>query len=355
MAKTANQLIKQAYEIAKTMPPAQAAIIKELATVLDVSNVALRQTRTERDALLAEVKSWAKECDRLTERHTKKRTNMHVLEAMRDLKAICRLPRGGSLMAKDSKVVWRQWQNERLTFEPENLHLVTDKTHPLYDERIHLPISEAMVLNIMDQGVLEPIIVWKDPETGLSCVVDGRQRVRHTLEANKRLLKEGKEPLLVPAVTKRARRSMAQAMVSANEIRQADTPLGRAKKMADALERGHDEDDLALMFGVSVQTVRATLSLLDATQAVKDAVESGTVTVTQARQLASLKPEEQREKVSEIEAATAGTTGHEKARRQRQISVKQSRVSNHAKKSQKPSKVPAVNMLALRWVLGEAV
>ena len=38
-----------------------------------------------------------------------------------------------------------------LMFEPEKLHLVTDKTHPLYDERIHLPISEAMVLNIMDQ------------------------------------------------------------------------------------------------------------------------------------------------------------------------------------------------------------
>lgn len=88
MAKTANQLIKQAYEIAKTKPPAQAAIIRELATVLDVSNVALRQARIERDALLAEVKSWAKECDRLTERHTKNRTNMHVLEAMRDLKAI---------------------------------------------------------------------------------------------------------------------------------------------------------------------------------------------------------------------------------------------------------------------------
>jgi ParB family chromosome partitioning protein len=79
-----------------------------------------------------------------------------------------------------------------LMFEPENLHLVTDKTHPLYDERIHLPINDAMVLNIMDQGVLEPIIVWKDPETGKSCVVDGRQRVRHTLEANKRLAKRVK-------------------------------------------------------------------------------------------------------------------------------------------------------------------
>ena len=70
-----------------------------------------------------------------------------------------------------------------LMFEPENLHLVTDKSHPLYDERIHLPIDKGMVLNIKELGVLEPIIVWKDPENGLTCVVVGRQRVRHTLEA----------------------------------------------------------------------------------------------------------------------------------------------------------------------------
>ncbi len=95
--------------------------------------------------------------------------------------------------------------------------------------------------------------------------------------------------------------------------------LAGLKKMSDALDRGLDEDDIAVLFGCSVQTVRATLSLLEATQAVREAVEAGTVTVTQARQLALLKPEEQREKVSEIEAATAGTTGHEKARRQRQI------------------------------------
>ncbi|QLO16974.1 hypothetical protein [Klebsiella pneumoniae] len=35
-----------------------------------------------------EVISWAKECDRIVERHTKTRSNMHVLEAMRDLKNI---------------------------------------------------------------------------------------------------------------------------------------------------------------------------------------------------------------------------------------------------------------------------
>ncbi|MCW9517338.1 hypothetical protein ORL49_22000 [Klebsiella michiganensis] len=88
MAKTALQLIKDAFEAAKTMPPATAELLKDLATMLDVSNVTLRQARKERDAMKEEVISWAKECDRIVERHTKTRSNMHVLEAMRDMKNI---------------------------------------------------------------------------------------------------------------------------------------------------------------------------------------------------------------------------------------------------------------------------
>ncbi|MEI4919919.1 hypothetical protein Q8G81_30575, partial [Klebsiella pneumoniae] len=143
-------------------------------------------------------------------------------------------------MAKDSKLVYgANGKTNVLMFEPEKLHLVTDKTHLLYDERINLPIDEGMVLNIKELGVLEPIIVWKDPEIGLTCVVAGRQRVKHTLEANKLLLKEGKDPLLVPGVVKRgSANQMAKYMVSENEIRRPDTPLGRAKKMSDALDRG---------------------------------------------------------------------------------------------------------------------
>ncbi|EPH3431486.1 hypothetical protein PJU52_000637 [Klebsiella michiganensis] len=88
MAKTAQQLIKDAFEAAKTMPPATAELLKDLATMLDVSNVTLRQARKERDAMKEEVISWAKECDLIVERHTKTRSNMHVLEAMRDMKNI---------------------------------------------------------------------------------------------------------------------------------------------------------------------------------------------------------------------------------------------------------------------------
>ena len=46
--------------------------------------------------LRAEVMAWAKECDRVVERHTRQRTNMHVLEARRDLKSIAQpVPRSG--------------------------------------------------------------------------------------------------------------------------------------------------------------------------------------------------------------------------------------------------------------------
>ena len=92
MAKTAQQLIKDAFEAAKTMPPATTELLKDLATMLDVSNVTLRQARKERDAMKEEVISWAKECDRIVERHTKTRSNMHVLEAIRDMKNISAAP-----------------------------------------------------------------------------------------------------------------------------------------------------------------------------------------------------------------------------------------------------------------------
>lgn len=44
MGKTVQQLIKNAFEAAKTMPPANSELIKELATMLDVSNITDRKS-----------------------------------------------------------------------------------------------------------------------------------------------------------------------------------------------------------------------------------------------------------------------------------------------------------------------
>jgi ParB family chromosome partitioning protein len=160
---------------------------------------------------------------------------------------------------------------------------------------------------------------------GLTCVVVGRQRVKHTLEANKLRLKEGKDPLLVPGVVKRgSANQMAKYMVSENEIRRPDTPLGRAKKMSDALDRGLDEDDIACCLAAAFRPFaqRCPSSMPPR----PSGVEAGTVTVTQARQLASLKPEEQREKVSEIERQPLAQPAMKKPGVSVRSSVMQSRV-----------------------------
>lgn len=92
---TREQLIDAARIAAKYLPLASAQLMNELATRLDVTSVALCESMQQRSVLAIEntvlrddVTCWAKECDRIVERHTKKRTNMHLLEAQRELREL---------------------------------------------------------------------------------------------------------------------------------------------------------------------------------------------------------------------------------------------------------------------------
>jgi len=193
-------------------------------------------------------------------------------------------------------------------FDPDDLVLVEDEKSPLYDERVNLPVSESLVLNMMHapdgvpQGVLEPITVLRNTETGKVEVVIGRQRVKAAREANKRLKKAGLEPIRVPAMVQRAgsaHRAMG-VIISENEHRQDDTPLGRARKAQRYLELGRDESEIAALFGVSKASVKNMLSLLDAPAAVRNAVEAGKISNSDGYKLAKLEPGEAKEKVAEL-------------------------------------------------------
>lgn len=88
-------------------------------------------------------------------------------------------------MAKKSKDVYgADGQSNLLNFDPTKLVLVTDTTSPLYAPRVHLLVDEALARNIDYQGVLEPIAASKNPETGETEVVFGRQRVKAARLAN---------------------------------------------------------------------------------------------------------------------------------------------------------------------------
>jgi len=208
-----------------------------------------------------------------------------------------------------------------LSFYPEKLTLVIDPNHPLYDERINLPLDEMMIRNIQSFGVLEPIIVTRDPETGDVLVIDGRQRVRHAMEANRRLDAAGLPMLLVPATTRKGDNAatLFGVMVATNELRQADPPLIRAAKMQRMKNLGQDDEAVALAFGLNVLTVRNTLVLLDCGKVAQKAIQEGYIGVTDALYLSRLTPAQQTAKVEEIIRATAGKMGHAKVKAKREV------------------------------------
>lgn len=258
-------------------------------------------------------------------------------------------------MAKKSKDVYgAEGQSNLLTFDPDKLVLVTDESSPLYDPRVHLPVDEAMARNIDFQGVIEPIGISKNPETGETEVVFGRQRVKAARLANQWRHDRGVPPRLIPGVVWHGERKDAlDAIVGENEARTADTPLGRAEKMRRHLALGKGEDQIAVIYNCSVATVRDTLALLDSPKVVQNAVESGQITLTHAKALAKLPVAEQRTKVAELVQAGQGVKAHERSRKQAAVMGERPRVKSRKQIQAALETAQGDYAAALRWVLGE--
>lgn len=85
---TREQLIDAARKAAPLLPPASQWLMNELVNRYDVACIALCESMEQRKALASDVINWARECDRVTERHTKSPCNLHVLSAQRELREL---------------------------------------------------------------------------------------------------------------------------------------------------------------------------------------------------------------------------------------------------------------------------
>ena len=244
-----------------------------------------------------------------------------------------------------------------LAMDPNDLELVVDPSHPLYDRRVHQEPNPKTVLNYRAIGVREPVLFYKDPETGKNLVIDGRGRVINARELNRQLVAAGEPPITIPAIPQKVindgGKSFTAVMVSANEIRHEDSPINRAEKMARMLDVGHTEETVAIHFGVEVPTVRQQLKLLDCTAAVRDALEADQITVSNALKLAKLPPEQQREKVKAVIAAADGKEGHERSRAQKAALTGDAapRMRSRKQIAAELEKAEGERAEALRWVL----
>lgn len=189
--------------------------------------------------------------------------------------------------------------------EPEELILVTDKEHVLYDERVNNEVIESLVLNIMAHGVLEPIIVRRAGDK--LEVVDGRHRVKAAIEANNRFRADGRKTLRVPCVIKVGKDGdMYGILISTNEHRKDDGPLERAIKVKKYLDMGYTKKEAAVNFGVTEKSINEWLGLFKLAPMLWKAIEDGRLSATAAVPLCSLSHEEQEKAYNEAGQGVAG-------------------------------------------------
>lgn len=204
-------------------------------------------------------------------------------------------------------------------FDPNELVIVGLDTkdgpeHELWDERIKLPLDETMVVNIMAVGVKETVLLRHNKALNRYEVIDGRGRVRHAREANKRLKKLGDDLVYVPALLEQGDEThMAGLAISLNEIRRDDDTLTKAEKCMRLLHRnGGDHKAAAVAFGVSVAAIKTWAKLAEVAPAVKRAVVAGEISASAAAELHGLDKEAQIAKLAKL-VSTAKANGHKKA------------------------------------------
>jgi ParB family chromosome partitioning protein len=172
---------------------------------------------------------------------------------------------------------------------PEELVIVgldtpVDHKHPLYDERVHMPLPEWLVLNISVHGVRDPIHVRRSSKDEIE-VIDGRQRVRAAREVNRRFRAEGRENecIRVMVVTRKGENAdLAAAVVAGNEGKQGNTLVYRARQALKLLGFNKTYQEIAVLFNVHQVTIRHWIELLEKDPQIILAVQEGRTSLTTA-------------------------------------------------------------------------
>jgi hypothetical protein len=174
--------------------------------------------------------------------------------------------------------------------DPHELTLITDKRDPMYDARVHLDVPDEDILNLAAVGFVQPVAVRLRGDDAV--IVDGVQRVKRSLIINavtgtraytgnvqavkeaimrlsrsdsavgRRIIDLCPKGVKVPISVHRGKEADAfAAKVSANEFRQGDPIIEKARKAQQLNNHGHDAADIAAMFRVSAATVKRWLAM----------------------------------------------------------------------------------------------
>jgi ParB family chromosome partitioning protein len=242
--------------------------------------------------------------------------------------------------------------------EPERLELITNTTHPLYDPRVNNPLNEMFVEAMVQHGWVGGVIAVRKNGDKIE-VEDGRQRVKTVIEANKRRAKLKLEPIFVPVQPTRDDDNEAfVAMVMLNGFRTEDAPSVKAEKIHRYMKLNHSEEEAAVVFGMSVSSVKNHLRLRDTSATIRKAVDTGKISANEARKVAELPREEQDKALAAAEEKGTSVRTEAHARGAKQKVVREGASRKDVRKvleayRKDDLKISAETVTVLRWFAGE--
>lgn len=193
-------------------------------------------------------------------------------------------------------------------FFPEELTLIRDRTHYLYDPRVENNFDDDIVKGIMEIGLSKSIDAQKirmDDGTCILAVTDGRQGVINTIEANRRLVERGDKPIKIKVEVREEDEVLAiRRMTITNEHRVPDDPVTKGFKAKRLKDRGVPVELLCQDFRCVPETLSNWIKLTELCVHVQKLVQQDKMAMTAALKLRTLSPTEQKEKADEIVAGT---------------------------------------------------
>jgi ParB family chromosome partitioning protein len=215
---------------------------------------------------------------------------------------------GGAITRENALFFYPEDPSITSSWDPPEtgLVLITDKTHALWDPRLEMPLLRQRIDNFKVFGVREPIGIRKNLESGQFEVFKGRRRVQHLRAANVELVAEGKPRRTIPCIRRQfSDREAVAEMAIENGHREEESPYDQAIKLRQLINvQGYTVHDASLIYGLSEDTIKKRLALLDMIPEFQTAVITGQVAPSTAVELAAKSPTEQREALTAMLKST---------------------------------------------------
>lgn len=175
------------------------------------------------------------------------------------------------------------------------------------------PPTPQFILSIRQHGVLTPITLMEDDETGerVFVLIAGRRRVKAALQVGMTEI-----PALIFPI------GITPTLALIDHAHRHANPAADLRNIEDLLDKGYDEKRISVATGMTVGTIRSRLKLAELPSELRDAFDDGKLSLGVANDLTKLSAEAQTELAIQFEeTGTVTALDVKKLRRVQRASV----------------------------------